>query len=418
MSSARITLVPIEARTRAHRLSLLLFVAYTSHIAVYQGVGTILLPAAVQRITPTNKVGVLALVTTLSAVTTVFALIAGGAISDRTRSRWGRRTPSLAISCAASALLLPALAAARSTNELLVLMPLLGFTLNFYQAVFLAQLPDRIPPDNRGFASAAIALGVPGGIFLGVNLAAFAPSPLIGYLALAGLFVAATVTLFVLAPDSSSLDLAAAPRVGGSPRALAELFTSFGDRDFALTFTSRFVLFVAYFTVMGYLFYVVQDYVGIDRLPERNPSLAVSRVMSLATLGWVLITPVTGLIADRVHRTKLFVGLSSIGIGLAMFVPALSNAWPVMMTFGTLMGLFFGIYMAIDLKLMTMVLPSPEAAGRDIGILSVASSGPIVLAPSLAAAIIALGSYRALFVVGTLTAVLGGICALFIRKRG
>lgn len=418
MSSAPIALTPVAAKTRAYRLSLLLFVAYAAHIAVYQGVGAILLPAAVQRIAPSNKVAVLALLTTLSAVTTVLALIAGGAISDRTRSRWGRRTPALAISCGASALLLPVMAAARSISELLVLMPLLGFTLNFYQSVFLAQLPDRIPAENRGFASAAIALGVPAGIFFGINLAALAPSPLIGYLALAGLFVAATITLFTFAPESSSLHLAVTPRAAGRTRAVAELFTSFRDRDFALTFMSRFVLFVAYFTVMGYLFYVVQDYVGIDQLPERNPSLAVSRVMSLATLGWVLITPLTGVIADRVHRTPLFVGLSSIGIGLAMFVPALSSGWPAMMIFGTLMGLSFGIYMAIDLKLMTMVLPSPETAGRDIGILSVASSGPIVLAPSLAAAIIALGGYRALFIVGTLTAVLGGVFALFIRKRG
>ena len=410
--------MPVEAGPRAYRLSFLLFVAYACHIAVYQGLGVILLPAAVQRIAPTNKVGVLALLTTLSAVTTVFALIAGGAISDRTRSRWGRRTPALAISCAASALLLPVMAAARSVNELLVLMPLLGFTLNFYQGVFLAQLPDRVPAESRGFASAAIALGVPAGIFFGINLAALAPSPLIGYLGLASLFVAGTVTLFVVAPESSSLDLVLTPRARGRPRAMAELFVSFGDRDFALTFVSRFVLFVAYFSVMGYLFYVVQDYVGIDRLPQRNPSLAVSQVMSLATLGWVLITPVTGVIADRVHRTPMFVGLSSIGIGLAMFVPALSNGWPAMMIFGTLMGLSFGIYMAIDLKLMAMVLPSPETAGRDIGILSVASSGPIVLAPSLAAAIIALGSYRALFMVGALTAILGGVLAIFIRKRG
>ena len=417
MPSGALAIASSENSARPRTLSLLLFAAYASLVAVFQGVGAILLPAAVQQITPGHKVPVLSTLTTLSAVTTIFALVAGGVISDRTRSRWGRRTPSLAIACVLSVVLLPLMAAARSVGALLVLMPLLGFTLNFYQAVLLASLPDRIGAEYRGFASAAIALGVPAGIFSGINIAALAPNPMTSYLALAGLFIAATVTLFVVAPESSSLDLVV-PSHKVRSAGLKELFSSFRDRDFALAFLSRFILFVAYFTVMGYLFYVVQDYVGTAVLPERSPSLAVSRVMSLATLGWVVVTPITGLIADRIQRTALFVGLSSIGIGVATIIPALSSTWSAMMVFGTMMGFFFGIYMAIDLKLMAMVLPSSASAGRDMGILSVASSGPIVLAPSTAAAIIGLGGYQGLFAVGSLTAALGGIVAFFIRKRG
>ena len=398
-------------------LLLLLFAAYGSLIAVFQGVQVILLPAALQAIAPATKVEVLGLLTTLSAATTVVALVVGGLVSDRTRSRWGKRAPSLAISCAASLVLLLLMATARSVAQLAWLMPALGFALNYYQAVLLAMLPDRIPDHQRGLASAAIALGVPAGIFLGVNIAAYAPGQVAGYLGLAALFLASTAALLLLAREPSSLDLPKVARATRASAAIADTFSSFRDRDFTLTFLARFVLFLAYFTVMGYLYYVVQDYLGLARLPQHNPSVAVSQVMSLATLGWILITPLTGLIADRLHRTRLFVGLSSIGIGLTMLLPALFSAWPAMLAFGGFMGVFFGLYMAVDFKLMAMVLPSRTTAGRDMGILSVASSGPIVLAPALAATIIALGGYRELFAFGGGAAILGGIFAFFVTRR-
>ena len=59
-------------------------------------------------------------------------------------------------------------------------------------------LPDRVPVEQRGVASAAMSLGIPIGIFGGINLAALMPTTLLGYAALA--FVFTTATLFLL-PD-------------------------------------------------------------------------------------------------------------------------------------------------------------------------------------------------------------------------
>ena len=154
-----------ERPRRVRRLAILLFLAYASLITIFQGIQNILLPPVVERLAPDAKVGTLALLATLASVTTVVALFVGGAISDRTRSRWGRRTPSLVLSCLASVALLPLMGLASSVVQLLILMPLLWFTLNYYQSVLLAALPDRIPKHELGFASAAIGLGAPVGIF-------------------------------------------------------------------------------------------------------------------------------------------------------------------------------------------------------------------------------------------------------------
>ena len=78
-------------------------------------------------------------------------------------------------------------------------------------------------------------------------------------------------------------------------------------------------------------------------------------------------------------------------------------------------GLTFGIYFAIDLKLASLVLPSAETAGRDIGLMGVAASGPTVLAPVLAAAIIEYGGFAALFATGGVLALIGGLSAFRVK---
>jgi MFS family permease len=306
--------------------------------------------------------------------------------------------------------------AANSVAQLMLLMPLLWFSTNYYQTVLLAILPDRVPEEDRGFASSAIGLAVPVGLFAGVNLAAFAPTPFVGYALLAVPFVAATIALTLIAPEESSLDWDKVHAdQAGSRR--SPFLAAFADRDFSLTFASRYLIFLAYYTISSYLFYIVQDYVGASRLPSHSPSAAVSMMMSLITVAWLLITPLTGFVSSGTGRTARVVAATSIAIGIVMLLPAFSGSWTVMLLFGAGIGLTFGVYFAIDIKLAAIVLSSEENSGRDLGILVVAGSGPTVLAPAIAAGIITYASFPALFAFGGLVAIVGGVCAFFIRTQ-
>jgi MFS family permease len=70
-------------------------------------------------------------------------------------------------------------------------------------------------------------------------------------------------------------------------------------------------------------------------------------------------------------------------------------------------GLGFGLYMAVDLALVVDVLPDPESAGKDLGVLNIAGALPSAIAPAVAPVILALGggSYGVLYAVA-------GVCAL------
>lgn len=111
----------------------------------------------------------------------------------------------------------------------------------------------------------------------------------------------------------------------------------------------------------------------------------------------------------------MFVGISALGLGLTFFIPILMPTWHGMLIYSALNGIFFGTYMAIDLALMSFVLPQEENAGRDMGLLAVATAAPQLVSPAVAGSLILLSGYDALYLFAVVTAMLAGICAFFIR---
>ena len=52
-------------------------------------------------------------------------------------------------------------------------------------------------------------------------------------------------------------------------------------------------------------------------------------------------------------------------------------------------GLGFGLYTAVDLALVADVLPDPDSAAKDLGVMNIAGALPSSVAPAIAPAILA-----------------------------
>jgi MFS family permease len=80
-------------------------------------------------------------------------------------------------------------------------------------------------------------------------------------------------------------------------------------------------------------------------------------------------------------------------------------------------GLGFGLYTAVDLALVTDVLPDPEAAAKDLGVFNMANALPFAFAPAVAPAVLAAsdGSYGVLYAVAGLCAALAALAILPVR---
>jgi MFS family permease len=392
--------------------------AMTAMYALFQGIQQILIPAQVAAIDPTHKVGIVAGLTTAAAIGSLIGLPTGGSVSDRTRSRFGRRTPWLVATSVVAGVLMITMNFSSNLILLGTVYTVLWFVANFYQGALTAILPDRIPEQRRGVASSVIGLGTPLGILVGVNVASHV-SQLDGYTLIGLLFVAATLAMGIGAREGSSATMPPVARRqhGGPLGAVSGFFEAFRSRDFTLAFVSRFAIFLAYFTVSGYLYYTLTDFIGAGRLPHVSVAQNVSFLSSINTVAWIVTALLCGWIADRLDRRKLFVALSAVCLGLTMAIPVIWPTWGGMIAYSALGGASIGIYFAVDLALMSLVLPTQDQEGRDFGILSVATGLPQILSSAIAGALITFaGGYTALYVFGAVCAVIGGAVCFGIRR--
>jgi MFS family permease len=386
-------------------------------VCTFQGVQQVLIPDQVQAIDAAHKVGDLALLTTIAAALAVVGSVAGGALSDRTHSRFGRRTPWLVAMALISTVLMLVAGTLHDLTMIAIVYAALWFCLNFYQCALNAVIPDRVSEKHRGLVSSAFGLGGALGLGLGVN-AVVRLSIEQGYIVLASLLIATTALCVVLIREGGRADLATpSPGLAVAPRQTwLSLLQPFHHRDFALAFVTRAASFTALSTIGGYTFYILQDHIGPANLPGHDVKGAVGILVGTQMVAWIVGVAAAGWLSDRLDRRKLFVGICSIGTAAAMMVPLLTATWAGILVFYALVGVFFGAYLAVDLALMTLVLPTRENEGRDLAVLSIANAGPQLLSPAIAATIISLAGYDALFWFGAVVSLLAGVAVFFIRS--
>jgi len=378
---------------------------------IWGAVPGVLLPEQVRvALGDEGKLANMVIISTIGAFAAMIAQPVAGQISDRTRSRFGRRAPWIILGSLAGALALVGLAFANSLVGFIIAWTLVQITFNFAQGPLSAVLPDRVPIARRGtFATLSgigLMVGALGGSVLG---ALFFHSIAVGYIAFA--ILAFVVLLgFVLAnPDHPSTNFAR------EPFDFVEFLRTFWvnpvqNPDFFWAFTGRLLLYTGYFGVIGYQLYILTDYLHVVQ-PE-----AVIPLLGLISLAGVIIaTAVSGPLSDKVGRRKPFVFGSSVVMGLALLLPWV---WPTLtswmiMTF--VIGLGFGMFQAVDTALMSQVLPSAKNFAKDLGVVNIAATLPQTLAPAVGGAIALSLGYAALFPIGIVLSILGAICVWFIK---
>ncbi|MFD9405965.1 MFS transporter [Streptomyces sp. NPDC059989] len=399
--------VPEPPRRRG-LLPLLLF-ANSAMMAVYMGVGSVLLPLQIAEIEPVRKVAVLGLIGGISAVfATAFNPVAG-ALSDRS----GRRNPWILGGAFGS---LAGLALLGSVGTALLVgigWCLVQATMNIYQAAVTAIVPDRIPAARRGTASALVGLGLPIGGTAGVLIASQTSEHLrTGYLVFGAVIALAAVLLTAFCRDVPRAPVPSERPKGGQ---LAAFLSALSHHDFRWAFIGRALMVLGYFSVVGYQLYILDDHIALPA--GLTPPAAMAVLTPVSMVAMAVSTLLGGLLSDRWDRRKVFVGVSAALAGLVMVVPVVSPTWTGMLVFSALNGLAFGCFMAVDTALVTLVLPRAEDAARDMGVLNIANAGPQVIAPFVASAVVTgLGGYTPLFLVGGALSLIGALAILPIRS--
>ena len=151
-----------------------------------------------------------------------------------------------------------------------------------------------------------------------------------------------------------------------------------------------------------YLLYFLRDQVHY-----KHPAQGLFILIAIYT-GFVIITAIVGgVISDRIGKRKMIVTVSGILMGAAALLLTFVETWPAAMVAAVLFGAGFGAYLAVDQALITQVLPAAKDRAKDLGIINIAIVGPAAVAGAIAAVLVSLGGYPALFAATAVVAAIG-----------
>ncbi|WP_198653586.1 MFS transporter [Actinocorallia populi] len=383
------------------------FMAFVTPIAIS-------LAIKVEQLAPAHE-EYLGYITGAGGITAVLAAPLFGMLSDRTRSRLGRRRPYLIAMTAVGLGALPVMALAPSIPVLGLGWVLAQLGWGTVLSLLTASQADRLPESQRGKVSgmvgvvqqlAPIAGALLGGGLAGSHLLLFLVPGAVGVVAMV-LFIC-----FVSEPDNRRATLSFEPL---TPRSLARTYVFDPRRspDFAWNWLGKFLFMSGLTFNTTFTAFFLAD--RMDTTVEE-----VAGTVALLAGGGIVATMLGalggGLLSDRLHRRRVFVLVGGCVYAAGAVLMALAPDLPLIVAGAALGNLGLGVFAAVDQALMLDVLPERETgAGRYTGIYNFSTSIPQGLAPLVAPAFLLIGAsegeknYTLLYFAAAALTLLGGL---------
>jgi MFS family permease len=358
-------------------------------------VAAVLLPQRLTEIAPDDKVAISGVLNSATALVSLVSNLVVGNLSDRTRSIFGRRTPWIVAGGVLGGISLFLIGVLPDAVLIGVAYCAAMVGLNMMIAPVIASLADRVPESARGTMSAFLSAGTLGGNAIGTLIGAqFITAAMPGFVVSGIVMAAAGVAAVIVWPkEPSAKDL---PRLDTSLRSVLASFRPPRDApDFWRAFVGRSFLIFSYYMILNYQLYILQDYIG----QSVEESAATIATMSLVLLVVSVISSLlAGPVSDKIGRRKVPVVAASVLLAIGYALPWILHTPWSMVLFAAIGGFGYGMYGSVDQALNVDVLPNTEEAGKDLGILNMATTLGQMVGPIVTSVIVTVtGSYSFVF---------------------
>lgn len=372
------------------------------------------LPYKAGLLAPDDKVAVLGIVATIGAVVGLIAGPVAGVLSDRTRTRIGRRRPWLIGGIIVLALGSTIVALSDSIPMLVAgwVVVSLGGAAN--AAAITPIVAERIPEAQRGSVGAIVGVATQLAGVLGYVIGGLLTSNVLLLFLAPVIALAVFGAIYMLVVREPIVEL---PRTSVADTFRRLVFNPRKHPDFSLVWLGKLFMQVALAFLSTFQLYFVIDRLGFTAEAAGSQLALVGGIGILITMTFAIVS---GTLSDKLKRRKIFIYIAAV----------LSAVGLTLMAFTDGFGLFFaavlfilgaaGMFGSVDVAMASDLVPERSEAGRWMSIYNLAATLSTALAPVLGAALLMIASdnatnYTALFLGGAVVALGTGVTAAFVK---
>ncbi|KRN30085.1 glycoside-pentoside-hexuronide (gph) cation symporter family protein [Liquorilactobacillus mali] len=184
-------------------------------------------------------------------------------------------------------------------------------------------------------------------------------------------------------------------------------------RNYYLTLIGKMFLGIGNFLIGSYLLYILEDFFHQG---TRDASSSIQLINMIMFIFALVLGLFAGPISDKFRLVKLPVAFSAVFVGLgALSIIILQNEIGLIL-YAVFAGFGMGLWNSLDNSLNLIVLPDKQRVAFFLGVYNLANSLPQAIAPILAAILIPISGYPAVFIGAFVFAALGGITILFVKS--
>ncbi|MCJ7514266.1 MAG: MFS transporter [Anaerolineales bacterium] len=332
---------------------------------------------------PANKNVALGLITLGGLLAAMIWQPVVGALSDRTRTAWGRRLPYLVAGTPIVVIGLLSVVAVPSLGLLLAAVVVTQLGINTVQGPWQALIPDRLPAHQRGRAaglkSAFEILGFVIGRQLAGQLVAAGQPLLAAAVAGVSMCIALAITARLAAERAAATSVP--PVAAGRARQLLPELRR--HPAFAPWFANRLLIWGGFITLNTFLLFYVIDVLG---MPQDQAQRYIANLATIIGLMLLLVPLPAGWLADRFGRRPLLVSAGLLASGGTALILVARDPGVLLLAAGVL-GLGVGVFLSASWALVTDIVPRADAA-RYLGVANIATAAGSAVARLIGAALI------------------------------
>lgn len=383
--------------------------------------GGVLLPQHIKDVGIANPTAAYGVITSVTSLVSLFVGYIWGTLSDKTKSRFGKRTPWIFCGSFVAGIGLYSLGIFESTTSLTFAYIFNTLGQNAIQTPMYAFLADRAPKNVRGTLSAgfgATAVGAPVGQFISSYFLGQSYQS-VGFI-VGGILIATSglIVLLITPREKSSKGTASAENESVLDVISTLLPPSIkGAHDFYKACAGRFLMVTSYTMIAQYLLYILENHLNLS-------TLAAARAMNKLSMFTLVVSLIglafSGPLSDHLKARKIPVAFGGLFMMFGAVSALLFKSVNGVIGYVVLAGLGYGIYLAVDMALNIDVIPETarinDTTGKYVGFGNLTNTAGQMIAPAATSMIVtATGSYSIVFTGSIATTIIGILFILWIK---